>query len=174
MLRITPHNANSRIELRLAGELQRLAQNGTPLVLDLDGIRFIGEDIPLLAAYFADQMATHLDKPIRGLEAAAEGALLAYGWPGNVRELEHTVRRAVVVAESEFIQNRDLALESTSSVPEKDDELLTPEEYERFYIEKMLEKADWTIKGPTGAAALMGVPVSTLRNRMIKLGIKRQ
>ena len=63
-----------------------------------------------MATYFADRMATHLDKPIRGL-AAAEGILLAYGWPGNVRELEHTVRRAVVVCAGQIIEAGDLALE---------------------------------------------------------------
>ena len=131
------------------------------------------EDIPLLAAYFADQMAAHLDKPIRGLNAAAEGILLAYGWPGNVRELEHTVRRAVVVCAGPIIEAGDLALESTKVDREQPDELLTPEAYERFYIEKMLDQANWIMKGPKGAAALMGMPVSTLRHRMNKLGIER-
>jgi transcriptional regulator with GAF, ATPase, and Fis domain len=133
------------------------------------------EDIALLAAYFTEGMAAHLNKPVGGLDATAEAALLTYDWPGNVRELEHTVRRAVVVCQDNFIRTGNLALKSISTQDsrEQDDKLLTPEAYERFYLEKMLEKADWIIKGPTGVAAQMGVPVSTLRYRMKKLGIKR-
>ena len=35
---------------------------------------------------------------------------------------------------------------------------MTPKQYERFYIEKILEQVDWVIKGPNGAAAPLGMP----------------
>jgi transcriptional regulator with PAS, ATPase and Fis domain len=53
------------------------------------------EDIPLLAHYFMTRMATHLNRKIDGLSAAAEAALVAYDWPGNVRELQHAIQRAL-------------------------------------------------------------------------------
>jgi len=36
-----------------------------------------------------------------------------------------------------------------------------------------LEQFDWVIGGKKGAAEVLGVPVSTLRSRMKKLGIKK-
>ena len=54
-----------------------------------------------------------------------------------------------------------------------DEALIPPEEYERRYLTRMLEKVGWVIKGPRGAAAQLNMPVSTLRSRMKKLGIQR-
>ncbi|MXW81221.1 MAG: hypothetical protein F4Z57_19985, partial [Gemmatimonadetes bacterium] len=46
-------------------------------------------------------------------------------------------------------------------------------EFERRYILKVLNAVNWRVNGPKGAAALLGVPPSTLRSKMSKLGIKR-
>ena len=46
-------------------------------------------------------------------------------------------------------------------------------EFERRYILKVLNATNWRVNGPKGAAALLGVPPSTLRSKMSKLGIKR-
>jgi transcriptional regulator with GAF, ATPase, and Fis domain len=47
---------------------------------------------------------------------------------------------------------------------------------EREHILRTLEHAGWQIKGPTGAAAALGLNPSTLYSRMKKLGVelKRQ
>ena len=42
---------------------------------------------------------------------------------------------------------------------------------EREHITKALEKTAWRIKGPKGAATLLGLNPSTLYGRMRKLGI---
>ncbi|NKB72500.1 MAG: AAA domain-containing protein [Candidatus Latescibacteria bacterium] len=47
------------------------------------------------------------------------------------------------------------------------------EEVERRYIIEVLEQTNWVIRGEKGAAAILGMPESTLRHRMKKLGIKR-
>ena len=46
-------------------------------------------------------------------------------------------------------------------------------ELERSYILEVLKATNGQIKGTKGAAALLGVPPSTLYNKMRKLGIKR-
>jgi len=55
------------------------------------------EDIPMLAAYFADKHATRNGKTIDALEDGVVRSLQEYHWPGNVRELENTIERAVVL-----------------------------------------------------------------------------
>jgi transcriptional regulator with GAF, ATPase, and Fis domain len=49
----------------------------------------------------------------------------------------------------------------------------TLEAVERNYILTVLRQTDWVITGPRGAARLLKVNPSTLRNRMKKLGITR-
>ena len=46
-------------------------------------------------------------------------------------------------------------------------------QHDRRYINQVLERTGWVIKGAKGAAAILGLPVSTLRSRMEKLGIRR-
>ena len=130
------------------------------------------EDIPLLAAYFMERMAAHLNKQVPHLPPETLARLAGYAWPGNVRELEHAMQRAVIVCQGPVIRAEDIALEF-SRVGEGPGEVLTLEEQERRHIRAVLERTGWVIGGARGAAALLGLPASTLRDRMKKLGIVR-
>jgi DNA-binding NtrC family response regulator/ligand-binding sensor domain-containing protein len=142
--------------------------------VELPALRQRREDIPLLAAYFMDRMAEHLKKQVVQIEPDALRALREYDWPGNVRELENVLNRAVIVCDGPVLKAVNLALNVSSLPVDPSDELITPEAYERIYIEKVLEITGWVIRGPRGAAAIWGVPESTLRSRIKKLGISRE
>ena len=129
------------------------------------------EDIPLLAVYFMERMAAHLNKDVHGLDEKAVAALQRYAWPGNVRELEHAVQRAVIVCRGSTIGTGEIALGPGSEPP--GGEVVPLEEVERRYIREVLEQAGWVVSGPRGAAALLGLNPSTLRGRMRKLGLHR-
>ncbi len=131
------------------------------------------EDIPLLANYFMERMASHLDKEITHLTLEALSVLQSYDWPGNVRELEHAIQRAVIVCRGPAIRAEDIALESAPLEGMPNGRVVPLEEYERHYIERVLEQTDWVVKGEHGAAALLGLNASTLRFRIKKLGIRR-
>jgi transcriptional regulator with GAF, ATPase, and Fis domain len=45
---------------------------------------------------------------------------------------------------------------------------------ERAHIVRILEKANWVVQGPRGAAAILGLHPNTLRSRMDRLGIRRR
>jgi transcriptional regulator with GAF, ATPase, and Fis domain len=139
--------------------------------VELPPLRQRRADIPMLASFFAARMAAHLHKEIRCFESAALALLQSHEWPGNVRELEHAVRRSVVVCTGEVITADDLALDQSSRPPA--DMHLTLQEQERRYILQVLEQTGWLIKGPGGAAEILGLPASTLYSRMKKLGIHR-
>ena len=51
---------------------------------------------------------------------------------------------------------------------------VTLDEMKRSYIVEVLERSGWTIEGKDGAAAKLGMPASTLRSKMKKLGIRRR
>ncbi|MEW6751324.1 MAG: sigma-54 dependent transcriptional regulator [Candidatus Latescibacterota bacterium] len=55
------------------------------------------QDIPLLAAHFAERHAARAGRPVPLLTPEALTALGRYDWPGNVRELENEIERALVL-----------------------------------------------------------------------------
>ncbi len=77
--------------------------------------RGVGE-IEVLARHFLDLYTRRHRRPTRGLGVTALRALVAHDWPGNVRELEHTIERAVVVAEGETIEAAHLGLLARAGV----------------------------------------------------------
>jgi transcriptional regulator with PAS, ATPase and Fis domain len=71
-------------------------------------LRERGDDIRLLAAYFAAEHGRALRGRRIGISPEARLALAAYPWPGNVRELENAIERAVALGETDLIQPEDL------------------------------------------------------------------
>ena len=140
------------------------------------------EDIQELAEYFKARIASHIGKQIAPLTPEVIEVLQTYDWPGNVRELEHTINRAVIVCHGSQIKVGDLEMnysQITGSTPKRntlsasqDREVVPLNEFERRYILGVLEATNYQIKGATGAATLLGLPPSTLYNKMKKLGIK--
>jgi len=55
------------------------------------------EDLPMLAQYFAESLATELGLPIPQLDEAELARLQAYSWPGNVRELKNVLERSLLL-----------------------------------------------------------------------------
>jgi DNA-binding NtrC family response regulator/ligand-binding sensor domain-containing protein len=141
--------------------------------VDLPPLRQRTDDIPLLALYFIEVKAAHLDKSVPALSPLALDALVAHAWPGNVRELEHTIGRAVVVCREGDIRVEDLGLAAQAGVLPTDEKPVSLAEWERRYIVRILEQKKWVISGPQGAAAVLGLNEATLRSRMKKLGIVR-
>ena len=155
--------------------------NAFPLYLP--PLRERKEDIPALVEYFKHRMAGHIGTRIAPLTREVIEVLQAYDWPGNVRELEHLIQRAVIVCRGSQIKVEDLELyhsRSTASDPKKsilsvsqDREVVSLEELERRHILGVLKSTNWQVKGSRGAATLLGLPPSTLFNKIKRLGIKR-
>jgi transcriptional regulator of acetoin/glycerol metabolism len=98
-------------------------------------------------------------------------ALCEYSWPGNVRELSNVIERAVIKSQGPILRiaNDFQSLGESLQVQN----LKTLEEAERDHIIRALEERFWRIEGPKGAAQILGINPSTLRTRMLKLGIRR-
>ncbi len=67
------------------------------------------EDIPYLTAAFAREFSSRFGKPVAGLTPSAERLLVSASWPGNVRELRNVLERACMLADGEFITERELS-----------------------------------------------------------------
>jgi formate hydrogenlyase transcriptional activator len=140
------------------------------------------EDIPMLVRHFAQQFARRMKKNIDTIPSETLESLTRYDWPGNIRELQNLIERAVILSSGptlkvpvEGLADRGLSSIGSGSQPgggaETNDQTLAAAD--RRHIIAALEKANWVIAGPNGAAARLGVKRSTLQFRMRKLGIVR-
>jgi DNA-binding NtrC family response regulator len=80
------------------------------LRLELPPLRERGDDIEGLTNWLIKRVAGRLGMEIKPFSDEAYQRLLDYTWPGNVRELEHTIERALVIADSKLITVSDLNL----------------------------------------------------------------
>ena len=80
------------------------------------------------------------------------------------------IERAVIQAKGSVLQ----VVDQFEQVPREAVPTQTLEEVEREYIIRTLENTGWRVEGPSGAAKILGLNPSTLRTRMIKLGIQRR
>jgi len=133
-------------------------------------------DIPLLASHFTSKYAAKAGKDIRSLSSNALHALQRYAWPGNIRELEHMIERAVLLNKGDMltavaIPAADSDMPHESAYLEK--KIKTIDENERDHIVKTLKICRGRINGQNGAAALLGIPPSTLNSKMKRLNISK-
>lgn len=137
-------------------------------------------DILALTQYFMEKKAKEMNlskQPI--LAPGALDRLQTYHWPGNVRELENIVERTII---RNMVGSSSNALDfstlhSRSSNTQKLVQFNNPkesillDEVTRHHILEVLKMAEGKVKGKDGAAYLLGVNPSTLRNKMRKLKI---
>jgi len=131
------------------------------------------EDIPMLVEYFIDRYASKVGKKIRSIDKGTLKVLQSYPWPGNIRELQNVIERGVIVCETEtlVIDENWLSRESvkTQSLGRTLSEELVTREKER--IETALAETRGRVSGPSGAAAKLGIPRSTLDSKIRSLKI---
>jgi transcriptional regulator with GAF, ATPase, and Fis domain len=152
------------------------------VVLHVAPLRERKEDIPLLAKHFVDLSAKELRCARPRLTPAGLVKLQGYDWPGNVRELRNVIERAVILARGGAL-DFDLPIQALASPPADaryesihEPEFLTEAELqlrERENLLRILGKTNWKIKGPDGAAELLGVKPTTLLSRIEKWGIRK-
>jgi len=143
--------------------------------IEMPPVRERKEDIPLLVEYFIDRYATKAGKKIRGINRATLESLKSYAWPGNIRELQNVIERSVILCETENFTVDESWL---SRQPEDADQTVRPvlrmsAAEERDVIEAALAEAGGRVSGPTGAAAKLGVPPSTLDSKIRTLRINK-
>jgi DNA-binding NtrC family response regulator len=166
------------------------------IALKLPPLRERREDIPLLLDHFSQQFSKENNRPLARFTREAMKLLMDYHWPGNVRELENVVERAIVLSSREEIDVdllpepiltrgmlgdarlqlsdllNSLAKESNQSTPAGQPapslfEIM--EQIERRVILDMLEQTGWN---QTEAAERFQVPLSTLNQKIKRLGIE--
>jgi transcriptional regulator with GAF, ATPase, and Fis domain len=144
--------------------------------IEVPPLRQRREDILLLAEHFLRKSARELGRHALSFSEEQRRALVEYDWPGNIRELQHVVERAVILSRTPPLR-LDLGLPAPSArAPATDRPILTDVELRALEVENLkaaLERTGYRVTGAGGAAELLGVKPSTLRDRMKSLGIQR-
>lgn len=134
------------------------------------------EDIPLLVEHFVAMFVKRSGKRIDQIPKPLMERLVDYHWPGNVRELCNVIERASITCpgpELRLSEPLRLDLPASHGIVDLPDNFLSLEDMERRHILKALKTTYWRISGEGGAAKLLNINPSTLRNRMKKLDLKR-
>jgi transcriptional regulator with PAS, ATPase and Fis domain len=127
------------------------------------------EDIPLLVEYFIDRYARKTGKTSKALNKKSLDLLRSYAWPGNIRGLQNVIERSVIVrdrenfsADESWLSRRPLATEPnrrlglSKNLPSQ----------EKAITEIALTESGGRVSGPSGAAAKLGIPGSTLESKI--------
>ncbi|MGE3453801.1 MAG: sigma-54 dependent transcriptional regulator, partial [Kofleriaceae bacterium] len=133
-------------------------------------------DIPLLIEGLLGKINRDLDKHVRYVTPAALAKLQAYHWPGNVRELENLLTRAVVMANTEVLDESLLPIGATATTElavgePPSDSLPTLREIERRHIVKVLAYTDWNKRR---ACAILDISRPTLDRKIEEYGLRRE
>ncbi len=97
--------------------------------------------------------------------------LCRYPWPGNMRELENVMERLTILRAGDIIAESDIAHFLHLGEARAERPVMTRLEMEKEYFEEALARSSGVVRGPKGAAQLLGMRRSTLQYRIKKLGI---
>lgn len=131
-----------------------------------------GQDIMILAGYFAKQTARRYGLKTPAFTRDAEQALMNYSWPGNIREMRHLLERVVLLAGGGELNSEMLAL-APSSDGAKSEAIadlgdLTLDSAELLLIRQALERTNGNV---SRAARELGTTRMALRYRMKKYNL---
>ena len=133
------------------------------------------EDIPLLAEHFVRKHSDRLGRSVQAISSRMLRYLQERSWPGNVRELESFIERALISASGSVLTMGSLDEREPTRLRAgaHSGDTTNLQTVERDHILQVLERCGWRIGGERGAAAVLGLPPSTLRSKMKRLGIER-
>jgi two-component system response regulator HydG len=180
---IAATNRDLRVEVAAGRFRSDLYYRLNIVELKLPTLRDRREDIPYLTAAFVRDTSERLQKTLLGLTPGAERMLTAAPWEGNVRELRNVIERACILADGEFITERELTLSMPSSAPiapsgtnghayppaatsAGDTDLLV--NVEREHIQRALARANGNKKA---AAKMLGLSRRALYRRLERLDL---
>jgi two-component system NtrC family response regulator len=141
------------------------------LVISLPPLRERVDDALLLAQEFLQKYGAQNGKTNIAFAPEALRAINRHPWPGNVRELQNRIKRAVIMADSKRITEKDLELSTglgfSSSTTLKE----ARENVEREMVQRALKR---NLNRISSAAAELGISRPTLYELMERLGISRE
>jgi chemotaxis protein methyltransferase CheR len=128
------------------------------------------QDISLLVEHFLPQICSRVGKTVGEVPSGVLRILESYSWPGNVRQLQNVLEESVVISTGGVLRLPahfgDSPAQEVGATGFK-----SLAEFEKDYIQRVLESTDGQVGGEGGAAEILGLHPNTLRSRMKKLEV---
>jgi formate hydrogenlyase transcriptional activator len=147
--------------------------------IEVPPLRKRKDDLLLLVEYFVQRYGVKAGKNIRSIDKKTMDLFQSYDWPGNIRELQNVIERSVILSSGDVFSVDELWL-SKKPVPLASPVKPSPHAKgqveplsEREIIETALAATRGRVSGPSGAAAKLGIPPSTLETRIRALKINK-
>jgi formate hydrogenlyase transcriptional activator len=132
------------------------------------------EDIPLLVRHFVHEFARRMGKTIEAISSESMDRLIGYPWPGNIRELQNVIERSVVIHQKGTFSVPKCCLAKAPIHRETTTPVFRRSAAEdRQMIDAALAESGGRVSGPSGAAAMLGIPASTLESKIRAMHINK-
>jgi len=145
--------------------------------IEVPPLRERKDDILMLLEYFVKRFASRTGKNIRSIDKKTLELFQSYSWPGNIRELQNVIERSVVLSSGDVFSVDESWLPKESaqmaSPPLASQPVNGEPRDELEIIKAALAESRGRVSGPSGAAAKLGVPPSTLEYRIKALEIRK-
>ena len=130
-------------------------------------LRRVKVDIPIIADYYLQHLASEKGEPPKRLSASAVKLLKQHSWPGNIRELKVAIILAAQNVDGSVINADDLTICHATPIM-KETLLLRDENEERCRIEDAMSQAQGV---KAQAAKLLGIDRKTLSYKLKNYGM---
>jgi len=141
--------------------------------LEMPPLRQRQEDIPVLVEYFIGRYARKAGKTFRRVSKRTLDRLRSYQWPGNVRELQNVIERSIILSETDEFTVDESWLSAAPQIENRLGLAGTVAAHERAIVEEALRASGGRVFGPSGAAARLGMPRTTLESKIRALKINK-
>jgi len=136
--------------------------------IELPPLRERKEDIIPLAMRFLKTFAEKYHRPLEGIDASAQAALMAHSWSGNIRELQNCIEKAVILSDGCLLVRKDIGFETSQALAGTLRESM-PDGYDE---ERLVRDAMTQCRGNISAAAkMLGVSRPTFYAKLKKYGL---
>ena len=168
----TPIPVNIRLICATNRDLQEMVQKGdfredllyriNTIHVEIPPLRERPEDIVPLTEIFLSKYTKIYGKTAMCLSLDAKEKLKAQPWFGNIRELEHTIEKAVIIAERSVLDGNDFDFPRSKKKPVTK-EATTLEEMEYNMIKNAMDKYSGNL---SLVASQLGISRQTLYNKI--------
>ena len=141
--------------------------------LEMPPLRERREDIPVLVEYFIGRYARKAGRTFHRVSKRTLDRLRSYPWPGNVRELQNVIERSVIVSDTDEFTVDESWLSASPPLESRLGLSGAVAAHEKAIVEDALRASGGRVFGPSGAAARLGIPRSTLESKIRGLKIDK-
>ncbi len=169
---IAATNRNLEAEVKQGNFREDLFYRLNVMNISIPSLREREEDIPLLAQYFLKKYVQKNRKDLKGFTPTAMDMLTKWRWLGNVRELGNVIERAVILAMSSYVSEKDLPPSLTAAYQKEQGGIPVPglggKSLEEVENRAILETLKQTHGNKSEAAKLLKITRTTLDNKLKK------